>query len=165
MISKYQLLNFLRRNTEDRGVMAALRCLLITEQRFRGWQQIAALGAIGELPVETIAGLYALHPMEEIKDGYNFGDACRLLAACRNKGGDSLNSPFDRRFRRLLACSSKEELCAHLTDIVRGMKSEAIPINYERLYEDISWWGDAVRERWAIHYWSNRKESEENVPN
>lgn len=168
MVGKYELMNYLRRNKDDRGVMAALRCLLIEDMRFRGWQQLAALGGIGVLPVETVAGLYAFHPAEKKDDSYNWGDACRALAETRRRGDENKESamdknPFDRRFRRLLACDSQIELCTHLVDVVRGMKAKDIPINYENLYDDIVWWGDKVRERWAIHYWSNRKEVVENV--
>lgn len=168
MVSKYELMSYLRRNKDDRGVMAALRCLLNDEQRFRGWQQIAAIDGIGVLPVETIAGLYAFHPLEKNEDAYTWGKACRALAETRRKDDGNKESsldknPFDRRFRRLLACGSQSELCVHLVDVIRGMKAKDIPVNYEKLYDDIVWWGDKVRERWAIHYWSNRKEGTENV--
>lgn len=158
MVSKNEMMHFLRRSRDNRGVMASLRCLLKESQRFRGWQYIAHLGGIGCIQVETVAGLYALHPIEEDDKNYNFGDACRVLAAIRRTDKESTESPFDKRFRRLLSCGSKSELCAHLTDIVRGMKAADVPVNYEGLFDDIAKWGDIVRERWAIHYWSYRKE-------
>ena len=163
MVTKYETMSFLRRNREDRGVMAALRCLLKEEQRFRGWQCVAQFGGIGVIPAETVSGLYALHPLEKCDLNYNFGDACRLLSATRRTSTDSMDSPFDRRFRRLLSCSTRDELRVHLTDIVRGMKAAGVPINYESLFDDVSRWGDVTREKWAIHYWGDRKEDEEYV--
>lgn len=158
MISKNELMLFLHRSRENRGMMASLRCLLKDSQRFRGWQCIAHLGGIGCIAVETVAGLYALHPMEKEDESYNFGDACRGLAASRRTTKETTDSPFDKRFRRLLSCNSKAELCVHLSDVVRGMKAADVPINYESLFDDIAKWGDFVRERWAIHYWSDRKD-------
>lgn len=164
MINKNEMMSFLRRNKDNRGVMASLRCLLKTEQRFRGWQLIAPFGGIGEVAAETVSGLYAMHPMEQDDASYNLGDACRKLAEKRKKGGERDTSPFDRRFRRLLSCDTKEELCLHLVDVVRGLKNAEIPVNFETLYNDIIWWGNKVREKWAIHYWSERKEDNEYVP-
>ena len=161
MVSKNELIRFLRNSREEKGVMAALRGLLNDELRFRGWQHIARFGGIGVIQAETVAGLFALHPMEKIEQGYNFGDACRCLAKARRTDKESLDSPFDRRFRRLLSCNSKSELCAQLVDIVRGLKVLDVPINYECLFDDIAKWGDIVREQWAIHYWSERKETED----
>jgi len=161
MVIKKEIMSFLHCSRENRGVMAALRCLLKTEQRFRGWQHIAALNGIGVIQVETVAGLYALHPLDKNDSNYNFGDACRVLAKTRKTDKESNESPFDRRFRRLLSCSSREELCAHLPDVVRGLKVAEVPINYSALFDDISRWGDLVREQWAIHYWSDRKEEDD----
>lgn len=158
------IMGYLRQLKNDRGAMVALRSLLMPNQRFRGWQQIAAIDGIGKVAVETVAGLYALHPHEKVDGDYNFGDACRLLAEDRKTMEISEQSPFDHRFRRLLACDTKDELRAHLIDIVRGMKAADIPVNYEGLYRDIEWWGNKVCERWAIHYWNKRKQEEyENV--
>lgn len=158
MVSKNEMMHFLRRSRDNRGVMASLRCLLKASQRFRGWQSIAHLDGIGCVQAEAVAGLYALHPKEREDKNYNFGDACRALAAARRTDKESAESPFDKRFRRLLSCSSKQELCIHLTDVVRGLKTADVPVNYEGLFDDITKWGDLVRERWAIHYWSHREE-------
>ena len=161
MVSKKEIMSFLYRIRENRGEMAALRCLLREEQRFRGWQHIAHLNGIGVIQVETIAGLYALHPLDKNESNYNFGDACRALAKTRKTDNESKDSPFDRRFRRLLSCASREELCVHLPDVVRGLKVAEVPINYGGLFDDITRWGDIVREQWAVHYWSDRKEDED----
>ncbi|MBQ9830116.1 MAG: type I-E CRISPR-associated protein Cse2/CasB [Akkermansia sp.] len=158
------IMPYLRLLQDNRGAMAALRCLLKPEQCFRGWQHVAAIDGIGDVAIETVAGLYALHPHEKTDEEYNFGDACRRLAVNRKTMEISEESPFDRRFRRLLSCDTRSELRLHLADIVRGMKASEVPVNYESLYRDIKYWGSRVRERWAIHYWSNRTGKEvENV--
>lgn len=162
MENSNKIMQFLRRYKDNRGAMASLRCLLSTEQKFRGWQLIAGINGIGNVAVEIVAGLYAMHPMEKNDESYNFGDACRRLATDRKTNKVSEESPFDRRFKRLLSCDSRDELRRHLADIVRGLKTEDIPVNYESLCFDITRWGERVREKWAIHYWNERKE-EDNV--
>lgn len=168
MKSKENIVGFLRRYRDNRGAMASLRYLLKPGAKMRGWQIIGKINGIGDRTVETIAGLYSFHPEEKIDSKYNFGDACRSLAISRKKDNDSNKdentvnqSPFDCRFRRLLSCDTREELCTQLPDIVRGLKTAEIPVNYESLYDDIKYWSEKVRERWAIHYWSDRKEEED----
>ncbi|MBR3925681.1 MAG: type I-E CRISPR-associated protein Cse2/CasB [Akkermansia sp.] len=171
MNNKLNIMEFLRRYRDNRGAMAALRYLLKSGAKMRGWQIISKINGIGDCVIETIAGLYGLHPLEKTDNKYNFGDACRALSLLRKKNvsiytedeTDDMKSPFDSRFRRLLACDTREELCLHLVDVVRGLKSENIPINYESLCSDIKYWGERVREKWAVHYWCNRKEDSENV--
>lgn len=157
----FQLLRLLK---EDKGAMSSLRSLLSNTQRYRGWSYIGKVNGIGDICVETIAGLYALHPMECNEKNYNFGDACKKLAQKRSGSLSSEDSPFDRRFRRLLACSSREEICALLPEVIRGMKAEEIAVNYESLYVDIRRWNANQAEKWAEHYWSSKQE-DENVPN
>lgn len=146
------LLYFLRSSRENAGRMAGLRCLLRPSQRMRGWMALGQLpGAIGDRIVETVAGLYALHPLESTDKNYGFGSACRKLARLRGNSDDS--SPLDMRFRRLLACT-REELLSHLPEMMMGLKSADIPVNYNNLYKDLRKWSDSVRERWAIQYWT-----------
>lgn len=164
MKNKQIVMEFLRRHRENRAAMVSLRYLLKSTHKWRGWQIIAKINGIGDCAIETIAGLYAFHPVEKVDKEYNFGDACRALSAARKKIENTQSedkSPFDRRFRRLLVCDTREELCIHLFDVVRGLKAKAIPINYETLYEDIKFWSESVREKWAIHYWSEGKETED----
>lgn len=156
------IFELLRELSTDKGAMASLRSLLSNTQKYRGWSYIGKINGIGDICVETIAGLYALHPMECNKEHYNFGDACKKLAQKRSSSSSSDDSPFDRRFRRLLACSSREELCALLPEVIRGMKAEEIAVNYESLYEDIRRWNAKQAENWASHYWSS-KQKDENV--
>lgn len=147
------LLIFLRDSRENTGRMAGLRCLLRPSQRMRGWMALGQLpGAIGDRIVETIAGLYAMHPLESTDENYGFGSTCRKLARLRGNSDDS--SPLDTRFRRLLACT-REDLLSHLPEMMMGLKSADIPVNYGALYTDLQYWSDRVRERWAIQYWTS----------
>lgn len=159
-----RLLTYLRSVKDDAGTMAELRCLLNPNMRSRGWRAIARAGGIGDVVMETISGLYAKHPVESNR---SFGRVCRELASARKKTAkekteDADASPFDRRFRRLLA-SGREEACAQLYGIISGLKAEDIGVDYEGICTDLFYWGDRVKERWAQDYWGNEKEEADDV--
>ncbi len=143
---------------DDRSTMAELRCLLNPNLRHRGWQSIACVGGIGKPVQELIAGLFALHPMH---DGSltNFGTSCRRLAARDKRDGQSKSSPLDTRFRRLLD-ADRGELADLLPTLVRYLKSESIPVNYEELFRDLRYWNESVLTRWAQEYWNHQPASD-----
>lgn len=136
------LLAFLRKFRDDRGAMADLRCALSPAKRPRAWPLLARVGGIGNIRMETVAGLFAYHP-DETRTG-NLGTTCRQLAAG--------NSSFDGRFRRLLSCD-RDEICERLRPVVLAAKAKGIPVNYEELFVDLWWWSDKRKERWAREYW------------
>lgn len=159
-----RLLTYLRSVKNDTGTMAELRCLLNPNMRSRGWRAIAKAGGIGDVVMETISGLYAKHPVESNR---SFGRVCRELSLARKitapkKEEDDGASPFDRRFRRLLA-SGREEACVQLYGIISGLRAENMGVNYEELCTDLFYWGDRVKERWAQDYWGNGKEEADDV--
>lgn len=161
-------LAFLRSRSDDRGLMAELRCLLNKNLRMRGWSAVGRFGGIGDRAVETVSGLYALYPQEYKEVSFSFGVSCKRLASRRRKGesqADDAHSPLDVRFRRLLSCVDRDNLCRMLPDFVRGMKSEGIAVDYDRLYNDIYYWGDRVRERWAADYWGQSGKEDYDVSN
>ena len=136
------VLAWLRSLKNDRGALANLRCALIPARRDRAWPLLARVGGIDDPITETVAALYAYHPDETING--NLGDTCRQLAGTHNS--------FDGRFRRLLACD-RNELCERLRPIVLAAKAKGIPVNYQTLIEDLCWWGERVRIRWAQAFW------------
>ncbi len=141
------VMTLLRSHRHDRGAMSNLRCALNPTRRHRAWPLLARVGGIDDPATETIAGCYAHHP-DETGEG-NFGDTCRRLAGP--------HKTFEARFQRFLACD-REELCDRLRPVVLAAKSRGIPINYEALLEDILWWGDRVRARWARAFWVGKEE-------
>lgn len=137
-----KLLAYLRRLRNDRAAMADLRCALNPARRARAWPLLARVGGIGRPIYETIAGLFAYHP-EETNAG-NFGTTCRRLA------GE--NNSFEGRFKRLLSCD-RDEICERLRPIVLAAKAKGIPVNYEKLFADLCYWGDNVKAQWAREFW------------
>ncbi len=163
-----KLIEYLERCRDNRGRMAALRSLLNRNLRARGWRAIAPVNGIGDLTKETVAGLYAIHPLHESQENYTFGTACRKLATASSKQGEPrelTETPFDRQFQQLLI-SDRESLCVRLVRVIRRMKAEKIPVNYANLAADLIYWGDSVRERWAQQYWTpvTLQKGAENVP-
>lgn len=164
--------NWLQSVAEDRSTMAELRCLLNPNLRQRGWAAISRIGGIGHEVRETVAGLFALHPSVGKNDGLpdNLGTSCRCLRSRRQTGNGaepsekkSDNSPLDARFRRLLS-ADRSEMRDILQNLFRNLKSESIPVNYRQLYIDLSYWGDRVRQKWAIQYWNNQPAQNDEAP-
>jgi CRISPR system Cascade subunit CasB len=143
------LLQYLRRLKDDRGAMAELRCALseTPAKRARAWPLLARVGGVGDIHVETVAGLFAWHP-EETAQG-NLGTTCRLLSA--------KNESFDGRFRRLLSCD-RDEVSQRVRPVALAARPRGIPVNYEELFADLRFWGERVKERWAREYWRASEE-------
>jgi len=137
-----RLLEYLRRLKNDRGAMADLRCALSPGKLPRAWPLLARVGGIGNPRVETVAGLFAYHP-DETHSG-NLGTTCLRL-----KGQ---NKFFEARFRRLLACD-RDEICQRLRPVILAAKAKDIPVNYQRLFTDLCYWGDKIKGEWAQEYW------------
>jgi CRISPR system Cascade subunit CasB len=136
------VLDYLRRFKEDRGAMADLRRALNPAQRHRAWPLLGRVGGIGHSRIEVIAGLFAYHP-DETHEG-NLGTTCRRLK--------EENDSFEARFVRLLACDY-DEICDRLRPVILAAKAKGIVVNYERLFTDLSYWGDRVKADWAREYW------------
>jgi len=142
-----QLLHYLRDLKEDRGAMAELRRALNPTQRHRAWPLLARVGGIGEPRYETVAGLFAHHPLETSSG--NLGTTCRILSGEHNT--------FEGRFRRMLACDH-DDICEHLRPIVLAARAKGLPVNFEQLFADLIYWSDAVKARWAAEFWGAPEE-------
>jgi len=164
-----KLLKFLGDRSEDRGVMADLRCALVEGKRHRAWPYLGYVGGIGdkysERAVQTIAGLYATHP-NAIHEG-DFGAMCRkLLGDEERKKLDTAEGvgPITRRFQHLLAAEG-EEIFDRIVRFVLRAKTEEIPVNYMELFEKLHYWqwpdsADRVRAEWARSFWTPAAEEE-----
>jgi CRISPR type I-E-associated protein CasB/Cse2 len=103
------------------------------------------MGPVGDQVLETVAGLFAYHPEET--DMGAFGITCRELAR--------ENSSFEGRFRRLLSCSDRGDVCGRLRPIVLAARAKKIKVNYEELLIDLRCWSDRVKARWAGEFWGS----------
>jgi len=155
-----RLMQFLRASKEDRGVMADLRRGFSPGTEQRCWPHIATFCDLADdtqrIICQTVAAGFATHKKTEARG--NLGVSLRRLALDGHSGkpDDALKS-FDARFRRLLTCDTAAEVCKRLIPIVRATERKNIPLDFEKLYEDLHMWevpGSDVKVRWAATYWS-----------
>ncbi|MGR3219374.1 MAG: type I-E CRISPR-associated protein Cse2/CasB [Candidatus Anammoxibacter sp.] len=150
---------------DDRGVMADLKRGFSENTADRSWPYLAKWGCNitndrERQTFQLVSASYALTKSCNI-DKYNMGDVCRTLAM-----GDSHNEKekekglksFDARFRRLLTCSSRDELCKHLVGVIRAAAVKDIAINFRQLFKDLWYWPGNVKLYWAEHYWKSEGE-------
>jgi len=147
-----KFVEYLRRFKEDRGAMSNLRRALNPGTRHYAWPLLGKWGGIDKPEFETVAGLFALHPLESAQG--NLGTACRKL--------DEGSGSFDARFRRLLACDSKDEICERLRAVITMAARNGVGINYIQLFQDIRYWSDQQKTKWASEYWAVETSHESN---
>lgn len=165
-----KVLKFLKDRSEDRGIMADLRCALVEGKTHRAWPHLGYIGGIGrnhkERTVQTIAGLFANHP-KTTHEG-DFGIMCRkLLGDEERKKLDTAEGvgPITRRFQYLLAAEG-EEIFDRVIRFVLRAKAEDILVNYVELFESLYYWqwpdsADRVRTEWARSFWTPQAQEEE----
>lgn len=165
-----KVLKFLNDRSEDRGIMADLRCALVEGKKHRAWPHLGTVGGIGDNPsertVRTIAGLFATHP-KTTSEG-NFGIMCRkLLGDEERKKLDTAEGvgPITRRFQHLLAAEG-EEIFDRVIRFVLRAKAEDILVNYVELFESLYYWqwpdrADRVRTEWARSFWTPQVKNDE----
>jgi CRISPR type I-E/ECOLI-associated protein CasB/Cse2 len=156
---------WLEKNKQNVGIMADLRRGLRNETRSRAWPYINAFCNImnekEEILNRTVFGLYASHDKHSDKIG-NFGDSLRVLAF--HRGGNDGLKLHERYLKRFSKARDMKEICGRLPFIVKMMKSEGIPINYERLYTDLYYWGanshdrERIPREWCQGYYYTEKE-------
>jgi CRISPR type I-E-associated protein CasB/Cse2 len=140
---------------QDRGKSAALRKYWSAATRHHSYPILGLLGALEDPRKAILIALYAQHPQH--KDGMTVGKAA--LALGERKDGEH---PFDRHFRRLLACeelgtvADPGDLAQQLHRFLQRLSSNGIPIDYRELQKNLNFWGkwtDAVKLRWAADFW------------
>lgn len=138
------------------GAMAALRCGLTEPPGYAVEMYPYVAGWASSEPTRwredmyyLVASLYALHPTNwsrgEERSYTNFGASFACIAA-----GDDYES-VERRFCALLR-AGRDDLHVHLRHAVRLLKSRDVPIDWQRLLDDLVYWEDddgRVLRNWA----------------
>lgn len=143
---------FLKRLTNsmaDRGQRAALRRYWSPATRHQAYPILGKLGALRDDRKAILAALYAEHP--EHRPGNGVGKAARKLGKPQDGG-----HPYDRHFRRLLACEDLTDLALQLYRLVKRLGREGIALDYATLYRNLNYWAnyrDDVKVRWAADFW------------
>lgn len=155
----------LEKRKDDRGVMADLKRGFSETTADRTWPYISRWGCDlvnnrQRIIYQTVAAAYAYCKIITLKG--NLGATCRQIAAGDEKGDEGIKT-FETRFRRLLTCSTLEELSVHLVGIIKTAASKNIPLNYTGLFEDLWWWSNNTKIKWAAEYWGARAEGQDEI--
>lgn len=144
---------------KDRGPLADLRRGFSKATETRAWPYIARFCDLNDdrlrTAFQTVGAAWATHPLNDDSEYANIGTVLRRIAQQQSGKESDVLSTFEARFRRLLACSSREELCLHLKAVIQAAKAKDIPISYRNLIKDIYFWNDSVKLRWAQQYWGD----------
>ncbi len=139
---------------KDRGRLADLRRGLSPTTEHHAWPALGALVGSSafepghRLIYQTVGALFALHPAHQ--EIGSLGVTCRHLAHGREEA-------FERRFRRLLASGSLEDLRDQLVHLVKMAKASDKSVDYLQLFEDMCRFRydpQRVKVEWARDYWS-----------
>ncbi|MFT5623126.1 MAG: CRISPR type I-E-associated protein CasB/Cse2 [Bacteroidia bacterium] len=133
----------------DRGNRASLRRYWSPATRHQAYPLLGQLGALRDDRKTILAALYAEHP--EHQNGQTVGKAALRLGD--RKEGDH---PYDRHFRRLLACDSLDDLALQLHRLVRRLQRKGIGLDYTELQKNLNFWvnyREDVKVRWAADFW------------
>ena len=158
----------------DRGMLAALRRGLSEATEHYAWPYLAPCCDLADARERivwlTIAGAAALLALDGLIRSYrgvgNLGATMRYLAIGKdNKEADKKLASFENRFRRLLTCRTREDLCRHLPSVIRAAAAKEVPVDLELLFWDIQKWErteePTVRVQWAKVYWMVQPEGDE----
>lgn len=156
------LLERLRKNKDDRGMMANLRCILVESKKHRAWPVLNRVG----VPIDDhdknvaafVSGLFATHPDGDSDSSRNFGVTCKAIERARNETTSSADkdkklTPTERRFQHLLA-ADRDEIQHRVMRMVLLAKSQGVTVNYGKLLHDLQKWGDRTKTEWAAAFWT-----------
>lgn len=153
------LIENLRENREDRGMMANLRCILVESKKHRAWPVLNRIGVrIDDDVAAFVAGLFATHPDGDSETVKNFGATCKEIEKARNETSSSTDkdkklTPTERRFQHLLA-ADRDEIRDRVMRLVLLAKSQGVAVNYGALLHDLKHWGDRTKTEWAAAFWT-----------
>lgn len=148
--SNAQFIAQLAKLCDDRGHSASLRRYWSDTTRHQAMPILGRLGAIGDERKSTVVALYAVHSNHA--EGSGIGRAALRLGD--RKDGDH---PYDRHFRRLLACDALDDLAPQLHRLVMRLSREGIPLDYAKLLKELHFWSagysESVKTTWAKEFW------------
>ncbi len=139
-----------------RGERAALRRYWSPATRSQAYPILGQIGALEDNRKAILAALYAEHP--EHQHGLTVGKAAARLG--ERKDGEH---PFDRHFRRLLACQNigrtddPGDLASQLHRLVKRLHRDGIGLDFAELHKNLNFWAnhrDFVLLRWASDFWN-----------
>ncbi len=146
----------IRRLGEDNSFGAMLRRADNPATEYQAWEHLVSWCDIENkrqrLPFAIISS--ALARVKPAKDGHlGIGQG---IARCYEDGAKS--DAAKARLRRLLACNTTEEACRILRPILSLIQSRGVPIKYSRLLEELLWFNETRKVRWAVDFYGRKEE-------
>lgn len=159
-----RFIDYLGGLADDRGAMADLRRGFSPTTEHRAWPHVALWCDLtrerDRRILVTVAAGFAVHGRCGGEAAGSMGKALRELATAGGRGLDGL-ATFDGRFRRFLSCATAQEVCDHLPGVIRAAERKGVAVDFSRLSNDLHYWGEHVKVRWARDYWGSEAEGEE----
>lgn len=134
-----------------RGERAALSRYWSEASRAHAFPILGNLGALGDERKTILAALFAIHPLHKKSKMGSIGSAANQLG--KTKEGDH---PYERHFKRLLACETLSDLAPNLYRLCKRLDRDKIPLDYELLHKDLNFWAhyhERVKTDWAKDFW------------
>lgn len=145
---------------DDTAFRAAMTRADNPQTEYQAWRYLIELGKV-DLKIEWQRRAYALVGAAIARerpqnDGLqSLGEALKM---CCIKPGE-VDDSVDRRFRRILACDSREELITVLRQIIRYVQNnEKVSLKYGKLLSDILFFRDDVKRKWAEDFYPKKSE-------
>lgn len=152
-----------RINKDDTAFRAAMTRADNPQTEYQSWRYLIELGEV-DLKIDWQRRAYALVGAaiareRTTKEGtQSLGEALKM---CCIKPGE-VDDSVDRRFRRIMACDSREELITVLRQIIRYLQSnEKVSLKYGKLLDDIRYFGERVKTDWAKAFYPKKSEMSE----
>lgn len=147
--TKSEFIDRIAKVCEDRGDRASLRRYWSETARHQAYPVLGRLGALRDDRKTILAALFAEHPNHQ--PGLGVGKAA--LALGERKEGEH---PYDRHFRRLLACDTLDDLGHQLHRLVKRLARDGVGLDYAALHQKLNFWAnysERVKVDWAAEFW------------
>lgn len=147
----------LGRMAQSPGFGAALRRADNPATEYQAWEHLAPWCDLGNdhqrLPLATVAA--ALARAQPNGDGnVPLGAA---IARCYEDGHQS--DAARARLRRLVACTTVQEVCQVLRPVLSLVASKGVPLDHGALLDELWWFHpERTRLRWAEQFYGRREE-------
>lgn len=98
---------------------------------------------------KIISSLFYYHSIDSSED-ISLGQSCKKYFNRKEI------SSFENRFLKIINSDSRESIYKNRTllKVIQLLNKEQIPINYEKLFIDLWYFGDSTRERWGYDFYS-----------
>ena len=150
----------LSRLESDRGMGAKLRRADNPDTEYQSWEYLARFTDLENDRRRRAFALVGAALARDKPDRNGSLGLGRAIAAAYDQGAD--NKQARARLRRLLACASTDEACDVLRPMLRLVASRQDGLDYVRLLNELLYFNEKTKTRWAGDFFQNR-EAEENT--